>query len=47
MKKLALASGASSGIGKETARLLVEQEFTVYGASRGLEMYRTPISWTI
>jgi NADP-dependent 3-hydroxy acid dehydrogenase YdfG len=37
MKKLALANGASSGIGKETARLLVEQGFTVYGASRGLE----------
>jgi NAD(P)-dependent dehydrogenase (short-subunit alcohol dehydrogenase family) len=37
MKKVALVTGVSSGIGKETARLLAGKGFTVYGASRRLE----------
>ncbi len=35
--KTALITGASSGIGKETAMLLVKNGFEVYGASRRLE----------
>jgi len=32
--KVVLITGASSGIGQATARLLVQQGFTIFGASR-------------
>lgn len=40
MNKVALVTGASSGIGYETAVLLKEAGFTVYGAARREEMLK-------
>ncbi len=37
MNKVVLVTGASSGIGKETAKLLVAQGYTVYAAARRVE----------
>ena len=37
MQPVVLISGASSGIGMETARLLAENGYTVYGAARRVE----------
>lgn len=37
MKKVVLITGASAGMGKETAKLLAQQGYTVYGAARRLD----------
>jgi short-subunit dehydrogenase len=37
MKQVVLITGASSGIGKETAKLLASKGYTVYGAARRVE----------
>ena len=38
MKKVILITGASSGIGKDTAISLIKDGHVVYGAARRLEM---------
>lgn len=37
MKKIVLITGASSGMGKETAKLLAQNGYTVYAAARRLD----------
>jgi short-subunit dehydrogenase len=40
MNEVALITGASSGMGKETARLLAKKGFIVYGAARSIDKMR-------
>lgn len=40
MKKVVLITGASSGMGKETAILLNEQGYTVYAVARRVDKMR-------
>ena len=37
MGKVVLVTGASSGIGKEAAKMFIQKGYTVYGASRRME----------
>ena len=40
MKKIALVTGASSGIGLDTCLRLIQKGYTVYGAARRTELMK-------